>query len=138
MQRPENYALLGMLIFAGGVVMLAVAIACHICGRRVIRHSRYLALRVCVPALLILLVIGLFAIIPASLADFYQSSYGYQLQPGEASGPMGETGGLIVVLLWPFGFLLLFIYVLVFFVYGAFRFFRWIGEGIPNPSNFDN
>src|SRR6266436_6541251 len=130
MQRPENYGLLAMLIFAGGVLMLAIAIAGHVWGRRIVLHGRYLALRVCVPPLLILLVIALFFIIPAGLASFYQSSYGYQLQPGEASGPLGDTntGDFIVVLLWPFGFVLLFVYGLVLFAFGVFRLFRWIGE----------
>jgi hypothetical protein len=124
MQRPENYGLFWMLIFAGGILMLAIAIACHMGGRRVILHGRYLAFRVCVPPMLILLVMALFVVIPAALANFYKSSYGYQMQPGEAPGPLGDTntGDFIVVLLWPFGFVLLFVYALAW----AVGFFRWL------------
>jgi hypothetical protein len=121
MQRPDNYPLLAVLILAGGVVMLAIAIACHFWGRRIVLHGGHLVLRVGAPPLLILLVIALFFVIPAGLAGFYQSSYGYQLQPGEAPGPMGDTGVIIVVLLWPFGFVLLLVYGLVLFAYGVFR-----------------
>jgi hypothetical protein len=72
-----------------------------------------------------------------ALAGFYQSSYGYQLQPGEPSGPLGTMGDLIGVLLLLFGFLLLLGYALVLFVYGTFRFFRWLGEEVPNQSSID-
>jgi hypothetical protein len=137
MQRPENYGLFAMLIFAGGVLMLAIAIACHIWGRRIILHSRYLALRVCAPPLVMLFVITLFVIVPLALAGFYQSSYGYQLQLGEPSGPLGTMGDLIGVLLLLFGFLLLLGYALVLFVYGTFRFYRWLGEEVPNQSSID-
>lgn len=55
-------------------------------------------------------------------------AYGYQLQPDETAGPMGSTGGIIVLLLWPVGFVLLLLYGLVLLSYGIFRFFRWLGE----------
>jgi hypothetical protein len=137
MQRPENYGLLAILFFTAGVLMLAVALGGHVWGRHVVRHGRYRAVRICVPPLLMLLVVALFIIIPGSFASFYDASYGYQLQPDETAGPMGSTGGIIVLLLWPFGFVLLLVYGLVLLSYGIFRFFRWLGEGVPGQSNFD-
>jgi hypothetical protein len=125
MQRPENFSLFALLIFAGVVVMVAAAIAFHICARRVILRSRYLALKVCVPPLLMLLVIVLFVRGPVALSNFYSSSYGYQLQPGEPSGPLGGVGDFITVLLWLLGMALLIGYGL----YVLFLFFRlWLSD----------
>jgi hypothetical protein len=124
MQRPENYVLFWMLTFAGGVCMLAVAITFEMWGRRIVLRSHHLALKICVPPLLILSALALFVIVPAVLAAFYDSSYGYQMEPGELPGPLGDTGmgSFIVVMLWPFGIILLFLYALIL----AFQFFRWL------------
>jgi len=137
MQRPENYGLLAILFLAAGVLMLAIALAAHVWGRHIVRHGRHRAVRVCVPPVLMLLVVALFIIIPGGFASFYDASYGYQLQPDETPGPMGSTGGFIVLLLWPFGFVMLLVYWLVLLSYGIFRFFRLLGEGVPRQSNFD-
>ena len=112
MQKPENATLFLVLLFAGAVLMLAIGITCHLWSRRIILRGRYLALKICVPPLLMLLVIALFVIIPVTLSGFYSSSYGYQLQPGEPSGPLGTTGELIGVLPLLFGCAVLFCYAL--------------------------
>jgi hypothetical protein len=78
--------------------MVTIGIACHLWARRIILRSRYLALKICVPPLLMLLVVALFVIITATFSGFYSTSYGYQLQPGEPSGPLGTMGDLIGVL----------------------------------------
>jgi hypothetical protein len=112
MQRPENATLFLVLLFAGGGLMVTIGIACHLWARRIILRSRYLALKFCVPPLLMLLVVALFVIITATFSGFYSTSYGYQLQPGEPSGPLGTMGDLIGVLLMLFGFALLLGYLL--------------------------
>jgi hypothetical protein len=112
MQRPENATLFFVLIFGGAVLMVAIGIACHLWARRIIFHGRFLALKICVPPLLTLLVIALFVIITATFSGFYSSSYGYQLQPGEPSGPLGTTGEWVGNLLILFGFALLVGYAL--------------------------
>jgi hypothetical protein len=125
MQRPENATLFLVLLFGGGVLMVAVGITCHLWARGFILRSRYLALKICAPPLLMLLVIALFVIIPITLSGLYSSSYGYQLQPGEPSGPLGTTGDLVGVLLLLLGFALLFGYAL----FLAFLFFRlWLSD----------
>jgi hypothetical protein len=125
MQRPENFSLFVLLILAGVVVMAAAAITAHICARRVILRSRYLALKVCVPPLLLLSIIALFVRWPVVLSNFYSSSYGYQLQPGEPPGPLGSAGDFITVLLWLLGMACLIGYGL----YVLFLFFRlWLSD----------
>jgi hypothetical protein len=112
MQRPENATLFLVLLFAGGGLMVTIGIACHLLARRIILRSRYLALKICAPPLLMLLVVALFVIIAVTFSGFYSTSYGYQLQPGEPSGPLGTMGDLIGILLMLFGFALLLGYLL--------------------------
>jgi hypothetical protein len=110
MQRPDNIPLLISLALAGAIVMAIIGIICHIWVRRIIISGRHLAIRICVPLLLLFLVLILYLAVPVALDTFYQISYGYQLQPGEAPGPLGDSGLSDFV----FGPLILFGLVLLF------------------------
>jgi hypothetical protein len=112
MQKPENYTLFAELLFGGGVLMLAIAVTCHLWTRRIVLRGRYLALKICVPPLLAILVIVLAVLITAFFPAYYSASYGYRLMPGEPSGPLGTTGDTLGVLLMLFGFLLILVYML--------------------------
>ena len=99
-----------MLLIGGGVLMSVLAIACHRWSTRLILRGRHLLLRLCVPVLLT----GLFFIIPPVLAVLYSIFFGYRLEADEAAGPMGDPGGLML-LLWPYGVLLLVVYAVAAF-----------------------
>jgi hypothetical protein len=106
MQRPENYGFLVLLILIGIILMLAVGITGHQWARRVILRGRYLVLKIAMPPLLFGLVTVFFVVVAAGFTALYQSFYGYQVQPGEAYGPLGDdgnAGGIIGILLLLFG-----------------------------------
>ncbi len=83
-----------MLFFGGGVLMPVLAIGCHRWSNRLILRGRHFLVRLCVP----LLLTGLLFIIPLALAILYTHFYGYRLQADEAPGPMGDLGGLMLLL----------------------------------------
>jgi hypothetical protein len=108
MQRPENYGFLVLLILIGIILMLAVGITGHLWARRVILRGRYLVLKIAVPPLLLGLVTVFFVVVAGGFTALYESFYGYQMQLGEAYGPLGDDGNagdIIGILLLLFGVL---------------------------------
>lgn len=122
MQRPENFSLLFLLLFAGWIFILLSGISSHYFARHVVLKTRFLTLKICVPPALLLLNIVLFIAIPVGIGRYYGSHYGYQLQPGEAPGPMGSPADLFCILLLLFNLVLLCGYAL----YLASLFFIWL------------
>ncbi|CCD88807.1 hypothetical protein [Bradyrhizobium sp. ORS 285] len=111
MQRPENYTLFVELLFGGSMLMLAIAIICHLCTRRFLR-SRHLALGVCALPLLTILMIVLSAVVVAVLPAFYSASYGYLPAPDEPIGLLGTTASQLGILLMLLAFLLVLAHLL--------------------------
>lgn len=87
--------------------MTAVGVACHLLARRIILGASHRALKILVPPILFISALVVFICLPASLSIFYSAHYGYQLLPGEASGPLGGSGDFIASLLWLPGLLAL-------------------------------
>jgi hypothetical protein len=106
MLRPDNYGLLMALLFAGWIFGLACVIVSHRLARRLGRSNKPVALKVSVPTVLFLLNVVLLIAIPKSISDYYGSHYGYQLQPGEEPGPLGDPSEYLIMLLVFFNFLL--------------------------------
>jgi hypothetical protein len=106
----------------GWILVLVSGISSHFLLRRIIQKSSLLTLKICVPPALLLLNIVLFLAIPAGIGAYYNDHYGYQLQPGEAPGPMSSESDLLIMLLLLFDLLLLCGYTL----YLVSLFFRWL------------
>jgi hypothetical protein len=109
MQRPENYTLFAELLFGGAAFLLAIAVVFSLWTCGIVLRGRRLALKICVPPLLTILLIVLSLIIGVGFSSYYSASYGYRLLPGEPSGPLGTTGDSLGVL---FGCLLVIVYML--------------------------
>jgi hypothetical protein len=100
------------LALGAAVVMIVAGMICHALARRIIVSSNHLILKIFVPFLLASLVIVLYVGVPLAIATFYDASYGYQLQPGESPGPLGNSSDLIIMLLLLFGLALLLGYII--------------------------
>jgi hypothetical protein len=110
MERPESPTLFALSLIGGFTLMTAIAVYCHLLARRIILGSSRRALKIFVSPLIFVFVVAVFICLPGGLAAFYSAHYGYQLQPDETPGPLGNIGGFIAVLLWLLGFVSLLAY----------------------------
>jgi hypothetical protein len=114
MARPDNFFVLALFDVSIVLLMYIGCTACRAWAIRIILRGHYLAAKILVPPLLGFFLLMLFAILSVAFTNFYDHFFGYQLQPDEVDGPLGNSSSLNLVLVWLYGILMILGYFLSF------------------------